>query len=421
MRTSFKVEIQPTPRQLQSLLQHAGNARWAYNWGLARKKVAWDRRKAALRAGVAKADAPMVPTAIDLHRELNTLKKLPVEEGGVPWMYTASKCAPQESLRNLDGAYKHFFRRCKNGEVPGYPRFKSRNRGVGGFRLTCGYIGAIRVEEHTFVLPTLGRVRIKPGDHGYITVGNYSQAMVSEHVGRWYVSVLGPDRVEVATNPGPAVGIDMGVARLATLSDGSFIENPRALATGARRLKQAQRRLSRKKKGSVNRYKARAKVARAHARISNVRRDTMHKATTILAKNHSLIVIEDIRVKNMVRKGRGKHGLNRVMHDASLGEFRRQLEYKAKLYGSRVVAVHAAYTSQRCSVCGHTEAGNRISQSVFCCLVCGHSAHADYNAAINILVAGSYPETINACGAGVRRGSLRTSTQLATKQESVVV
>jgi putative transposase len=412
LKTSFKVEIQPTAAQRRSLLQHAGNARWAFNWGLSRKKEAWEIRRTAIVAdGVDVKDAPKVPTAIDLHRELNVLKKTTI-----PWMYNASKCAPQEALRNLDTAFQNFFRRCKTGEKPGYPRFKSRNRGIGGFRLT----GTIRANHHSLRLPTLGRVRIKPGDHGYIPTLKYGQATVSEKADRWYVSVLGVETEEATPNGLPSIGVDLGVARLATLSNGKVIENPKALAAGAKRLRRAQQSLSRKKKGSFNRGRARAKVARVHAQIGNLREDALHKATTFLAKNHGVIVIEDLQVKNMVKKGNRKRGLNRVLHDASFGEFRRQLEYKAKLYGARVVAVPAAYTSQRCSCCGHVEAANRPSQAAFCCLSCGHAANADHNAAINILLAGSCPESQNACGADVRRGGLTAATQPAVKQESAV-
>jgi len=425
MKLGRKVEIQPTPFQRQALLQHAGNARWAFNWGLARKKEAWAIRKDSLDAGVPTKDAPRVPTAIDLHRELNKLKQLPVEEGGVPWMYESSKCAPQEALRNLDRAFQHFFRRVKAGEKPGYPRFKSRNRGIGGFTLT----GSIRAEIRVMVLPRIGRLRIKPGDHGYLPIGSYGSATVTEQAGRWFVSIAGPEVVEAVPNGKPAVGLDLGVVRLATLSDGTVIENPKALAVGQKKIKRLQKEVSKKKKGSANRGKARAKLAKAHARVTSVRKDALHKATTTIAKNHGKVSIEDLRVRNMTRSGGlRKRGLNRVVLDASFSEFRRLLEYKGQLYGCKIVAVPAAYTSQRCSACGHVEKGNRTSQAEFCCLSCGFEANADLNAAINILVAGSCSDTLNAwssdgrpahgSGADVRRDGLRTISQSAVKQES---
>jgi putative transposase len=417
MRLARKVEVQPTPTQMQAFLQHTGNARWAFNWGLARKKSAWVAQKAALDAGTSKEEAPKVPTAVDLHRELNALKRLPVEEGGVPWMYEASKCAPQEALRNLDKAFQNFFRRVKSGEKPGYPRFKSRNRGIGGFTLT----GTIRVQDRFVTLPTIGRLRVKPGERGWLPVGAHGTATVTQTAGRWFVAVLGPEVEEAAPSGGPVVGLDLGVVRLATLSDGTVIENPRALARGQRKIKKLQKEVSRKKKGSTNRAKSRAKLARAHARVANVRRDALHKATTTLAKSHGGVIVEDLKVRNMTRGGGSrKRGLNRVVLDASFSEFRRLLEYKARRYGCTVVVVPAAYTSQRCSACGHVEAGNRRSQSDFRCLACGHEVNADLNAAINILNAGSCPEFSNACGADVRRSSLRVQPQSAMKQESAV-
>jgi putative transposase len=217
----------------------------------------------------------------------------------------------------------------------------------------------------------------------------------------------------------------MGVVRLATLSDGTIIENPRALQKGQRKIKRFQKELGRKEKGKdkANRAKSRMKLARAYARVRNVRQDALHKASTTLTKSHGRIVIEDLKVANMTRSGGSrKRGLNRVLLDASLGEFRRMLEYKGKLYGCEVVAVPPHYTSQRCSACGYVDAGNRRSQSEFRCLLCGIEINADLNASINILVAGSCPETQNACGADVRRRSpFGANLQSAVKQESAWV
>ncbi len=409
-------ELQPTPTQRKGLLQHAGCARWAYNWGLARKQEAWAKRKAAMDAGVSRQEAPKVPSYVDLSRELNSLKKVPKEQGGIPWMYEASKCAPHEALRNLDNAFKHFFRRVRKGETPGYPKFKSKNKGVGGFRLQ----GSVKVELKTIQLPRIGRIRIKPGDHGYLAVGKPSQVSITEHAGRWFVSMVGSEVEEHPPNGGTAVGIDLGVARLAMLSDGTVIENPQALNGATRTLRKRQKSVSRKKKGSANRRKARYALARTHFRIANLRKDVLHKVTTALTKSHGRVIIEDLQVKNMTRmcsgKGRAaKSGLNRAILDAGFGEFRRMLEYKGKLYGCEVVAVAPQYTSQRCSVCAFVDAENRTTQERFKCLSCGHEENADLNAAKNILVAGSCPETQNACGDDVRPSRIG---QLSVKQES---
>jgi putative transposase len=412
LRLSRKVELQPTPTQIRAFLQHSGNTRWAWNWGLARKNEAWEERKVALESGIHASVAPKLPSAIDLHRELNALKKLPPESGGIPWMYEASKWAPQNALRDLDIAFQCFFLRVKRGEKPGYPRFKKKSSGIGGFRL-CE---PIVVTKKSIQLPRIGRVRIKPGDHGYIPLGRYSQASITERAGRWFVSIVVPEIEEAVPNGGPSIGLDLGVTQLATLSDGTFVENPKALAAGQSKIAQLQRALQRKQKGSANQVKARAKLARAHYRVANVRRDAIHKATTSLTKSHGRIVIEDLKVANMTRKGGArKRGLNRVVRDAGFSEFRRQLEYKGKLHGCEIVVVPPHYTSQRCSVCGHTEAGNRPSQAKFLCQSCGHAENADVNAAKNLMMAGSCPDIENACGAGVRRAS---RPQSALKQES---
>lgn len=394
MKLARKVEIQPTPAQRQALLQHAGCARWAYNWGLQRKKEAREARKAALDAGTPREAAPKVPTSIDLNRELNRLKKVAVEDGGVPWMYESSKCAPQEALRNLDRAFDFFLHGLKTGKRFGYPRFKSRHRGIGGFTFT----GTIRAEAKVLVLPRLGRLRIKPGDHGYIPSAPYGTATVTERAGRWFVSVLGQEIEEAEPNHGLSIGVDLGVARLATLSDGEVIENPRALASAVRKLRCKQREVSRKQLRSSNRQKAVRRLARNHAKVAHVRSDALHKATTTITKRYGRVCIEDLQVRNMTRAvhGRGrsaKAGLNRVLLDAGFAEFRRLLEYKAKLYGCKVVVVPAAYTSQRCSACGHIDPSNRRTQAEFRCAMCGYEIHADLNAAINIHVAGSCPET----------------------------
>jgi putative transposase len=408
MRLSYKVEIQPTPKQRQALLRHAGTARWTYNWGLAQHKKTYEEWVGAGRPNKWKG----WKNAIDLHKELVVLKKTDLDKGGVPWLSEASKWAPQEALRNLDVAFKKFL----SGRAR-YPKFKSRKNGIGSFRL-CD---TIKCDKKSIQLPKIGRVRIKPGDHGYIPFGRYAQISVSEKVGRWFVSVASTELPEVPNNGKSAVGLDLGIAKLATLSDGTIFENPRALKKYQKKLKHLQQDLSRKKKGSKNRAKAKHKLARAHYRIANLRKDTLHKVTTTITKNHGVVVIEDLQVKNMMKGGSPqKRGLNQSLSDVAFGEFRRLLEYKGKKYGCAVVAVPAPYTSQRCSSCGHTEKANRKSQSEFMCISCGFEINADLNAAINILVAGSCPETQNACGELVRPVSLRAGGQSSVKQESAV-
>ena len=226
VQRAYKTELDLNDQQITARKQHAGAARWAYNWGL---RVKQQRYKASKKS----------PTAIALHREFNALKKTQV-----PWMYDVSKCAPQEALWNLDAAFANFFRRCalkKQGKWKsklGYPQVKTKKQGLGSFRLT----GRIVVLEKAVVLPRLGRLRLK--ERGYLPTGGEVQilsATVSEQeAGHWYVSVQVEEEQAVPENIGPVVGVDLGIKSLATLSDGEVIPNPRYLK---RRLKKLKRQL----------------------------------------------------------------------------------------------------------------------------------------------------------------------------------
>ena len=393
MRRSYRVEIQPTKKQVTLLLRHAGCARWAYNWGLSKCMDAYKRWVELGRPK--KWDGWL--SGYDLQKMLTPLKALPKEEGGVPWMKESSKWAPQEALVSLEKAFKNFL--AGRGK---YPRFKSKKRGVGSFTVKATPPST----EKQIALPVIGRIRIKPGQHGYFPVGRHKSITVSEHCGRWYVSTYEhEDTVAGAPNGKDHVGLDMGVVNLATLSDGTVIPNLRLTNKHAKKMKKLQRAHARKKKGSNNRKKAQKRVARLHRKIANARSNHLHQVTSKLTKNHGSIAIEDLKVKSMmVEGGNRKKGLNRSLSDASFGEFRRQLEYKGFLYGCKIIPVNPAYTSQRCSQCGHASRENRLTQAEFKCTSCGYEANADLNAAVNISVAGSCPETLNACGEVVSLG-----------------
>ena len=394
---AYKTELDPTCKQVEQLLQHAGCARWAYNWGL-RKKI-----EAYTATGKS-------PSAIDLHRELNVLKTKPVEEGGVPWMYESSKCAPQEALRNLDSAYKSFFRRCKSGaKKKGFPRFKSRKNGVGCFRLT----GTIRASETHVQLPVLGEIRLK--EHGYLPVGNVKvlSATVSEQAGRWFVSLQVEQEI---ANPKPkphhVVGVDVGIKSLAVTSDGEVFDSPKSLAQAQKTLRIRQKAISRKVKGSKNRRKAVARVSRVHQRVANVRRDAIHKMTSSITKSASIVVIEDLNVSGMLKN----HNIARSLSDASLSEIHRQLEYKAKWYGVELRKADRWYPSSKlCSQCGKKKESLSLPERTYCC-ECGLVMDRDLNAALNLkMLAGSSP--VSACCPGSAGRSRKTSTKLLVGQE----
>lgn len=265
----YKTELDFTNEQVTLCKKHAGASRWAYNWGLRRRQEVY------------KAEGRSI-WSMELHRELNVLKQTEV-----PWIYEVSKTAPQEALRDLDNAFRHFFRRCqlkKEGKWKGklgYPRFKTKRTGLGSFRLT----GAIHVYEAAVELPRLGRVRLK--ERGYLPTSGVKilSATVSEEAGRWFVSVQVeeemPDSIAATGKP---IGVDIGIKMLAQCSDGMAIANPKALRSELKRLKRLYRRLSRKAKGSKNRAKARLRLARKYARVAHVRHDALHKATSRLTR-----------------------------------------------------------------------------------------------------------------------------------------
>jgi putative transposase len=218
-------------------------------------------------------------------------------------MCKVSKCAPQEALRDLDRAFQHFFRRVKKKKAEksiqvGFPRFKSRKKGLGSFRLT----GAIRIFEGHIQLPRLGVLRLK--ERGYLPTGDEHilSATVSEKAGRWFVSVQVEMEIpDPEAQEKPAAGVDLGIDRLAQVNDGTCFENPRAMKKSLARLKRLQRRVSRRKKGSENRQKAVRQLAKAHYRVANIRKDSLHRATTWPARNKSAIVLEDLHVNGMMK------------------------------------------------------------------------------------------------------------------------
>jgi putative transposase len=367
----YKTELKLNKSQRTLCRKHAGCARFAYNWGLKRKIAEYARKGKS-------------PSAIDLHRELNHLKKTEFT-----WMYEVSKCAPQEALRNLDQAFRHFYRRVRNGEKPGFPKFKSRKHGSGSFRLT----GTIHVFKDTIQLPRLGRLRSK--ERGYLPSESDSMhilsATISAKADRWFVSLNVQEKSDVEQNTGPIAGVDVGLRRLATVSDGTYIENPKAILQYERKLKRTQRKLSRKRRGSKNHRKALFKLQKIHMRITNIRNDALHKATSLLAKTKSVVSIEDLNVEGLLKN----HSMAKAVSDASFFEFRRQMEYKAQWYGVMIVVASRFFpSSKRCSRCGHVKADLELSVRTYVCDWCGFTVDRDLNASFNLAcVAASWVET----------------------------
>jgi len=375
----YRTELRLNNKQRTACRMHSGSSRFAYNWGL-------ERYNSVYRLNQLPVPSVRYPSAISLHRELVGLK----QDGTLGWLSEVSKCAPQEALRDLEMAFKHFFRRLKSGEEElGYPKFKSKKEGVGSFRLT----GHITVEDDRIRLPRIGWVRLK--EHGYIPVGKHKQATVSERAGRWFVSVLVKEDVEPSPLRAGVVGVDLGIKHLAVCSDGVVFENPKALERNLRKLRRLQKAISRKKKGSVNRKKAIRQLQRTHLRISNIRQDNLHKTTSMLARNKQTICLEDLNVSGMLKN----HHLARAISDVGLYEFRRQMEYKTGWYGSTLVYADRWFPSSKtCSKCGHIRDDLKLSERTFHCPSCGNSIDRDFNASLNLeMVAVSSTETLNAC------------------------
>ena len=362
---AFKTELDLNNSQKTMCVCHAGAARFAYNWGLARKKEAF-------------ANGEKTPSAIDLHRELNVLKKTEFS-----WMYKVSKCAPQEALRDLDKAFVHFFRRVKEKKAGknikvGFPCFKSKKNGLGSFRLT----GVIHVFEKAIQLPRLGLLRLK--ERGYLPTNDVHilSATVSEKTGRWFVSLqIEMEIPDPLNEQKPVAGVDLGINRMAQISDGTYFENPRALKNALTKLKRLQRIVSRRQKGSANCQKAVKQLARIHFRVANIRKDALHQATTYLTKTKSAIVLENLNVSGMLKN----HCLAQAISDVGMYEFRRQLTYKAIWYGCEIVFANRFYPStKRCSQCGTTKEIISLNEREYHCGTCKLVIDRDLNAAKNL-------------------------------------
>jgi putative transposase len=386
VRRSYKFRLRSTKRQEAALAACLEDTRQLYNAALEERREAWRMGRHQV-------------TFYSQDAQLKEIRTDDLERYG-RWSFNCERAA----IRRLDRAFQAFFDRVKAGQKPGYPRFKGRGwwdsiewpQGNGArwdsvphpkvTRVYLKGIGHVRVHQHR---PVKGRVKT-------ITA--------KREAGRWYV-VLSCDDVpaEPLEPVGSAAGIDMGVASFLTTSDGSHVPNPRHLAATAGRLAAAQRDLARKRRGSNRRRKAAERVARLHGNVHRQRVDHAHQTALALVRDYDAIVHEDLQIASMTARprprpdGSGGHapngaaakaGLNKSIHDAGWGIFLRILSAKAESAGRHVIAVDPRHTSQRCAECGHVAAGNRVTQAEFRCLACGHQAHADINAARNILRAG---------------------------------
>lgn len=409
---AVKVALDPSPAQERLLLSHTGAARFAFNAGLAHVK-----------AGIDAGEKPEW-SFYSLRKWWNSNKDaLAVGEDGVIWWGENSKEAYSNGLESLANALSNWVKSRKGerkGRRVGFPRFKAKDRTVPRFAYTTGGFGLIEGDPKALRLPKIGRVHCMENIAERVGDARVLRMTVSQRAGRWYaaLTIERDDQASQAVRRAPmggAVGVDLGVKTLATLSDGTVIENPRYLAASERKLKRAQKALSRKVKGSKRCAKARAKVARLHAHVANQRSDAMHKLTTRLARTYSDVSVEDLNAAGMVKN----HRLAKAVSDAAFGEFRRQLEYKTARSGATLHVIDRWYPSSKtCSGCGSVKAKLSLNERVYRCDGCGLTMDRDLNAAVNIKVAGSAPETQNAHrGTGRRSNQHGCATQVPLKCE----
>lgn len=385
---AFRYELDPTNIQRGRLASHAGAARYAWNWGLNRVKL-------ALEARAAGDSAATVPNAMELHRMWNIWKKQP---GNCSWWSENSKCTYQEAFRDLDRACKAYWRARRVGRRVGFPKFKKKGR-TDHFRLN----DPVRVQPRAVVLPRIGPVRTKEATTKL--QGRILSATCRREADRWYVSLcVRTDRPDPIAVKGVAVGIDRGLKTFAVLSNGDIIDSPQALERGLRKLRRLNKAVARKQPGSRRRAKARLAVARHHRRMRNQRRDALHKATTNLARTKSTIVLEDLHVAGLARNRR----VARRLLDQGWAEFQSQLAYKTTWYGSKLLLAPPFYPSTRtCSGCGAVRAKLRLSERIYSCGSCGLRLNRDLNAARNLVhLAKASPQVLRRLETPVERAAL---------------
>lgn len=411
IQQAFRFELMPSGQQRRQMRRFAGSCRFVFNEAL--------RLQQATRAAGGK-----YLSYESLAKQLTAWRAGEPTPSGrqAPWLKEAPVHALQHALKDLDRAYQNFFaKRAK------FPHFKKHGSGA-SFRFPDPKQFTLDEANARIKLPKLGWVRYRKSRDVRGLPRNITVSCTGD---RWFASIQAQLEISEPVHPAlrqfssSAVGVDLGVVRFATLSDGSYLEPLASFKAHQVRLARYQRRMARKVKGSANWCKARQKVQRVHTKIANARRDFLHKASAQISSAHARVIVEDLAVKNMSASARGtaeqpgqrvrqKSGLNRSILDQGWAEFRRQLEYKLAWRGGELVAVPAHHTSQTCPECGNVSPDNRQTQAVFACVACGHTGNADWVAAVNILERG---HRLSACGEDARREGPERAAHAASKKQ----
>lgn len=351
----FRFRMRPTKAQEQGLFRLAGARRFVWNWALAR------RREYFAECG------KTIPASI-LSAELTALKNHPE----TAWLKEADSQALQQAVKDLDRAFKNFFERRAR-----FPRFKSRKRDAARFRIPQ----RVKVADGKVYVPKVGWVRVRQSQA--VEGKTKSATFRRDALGHWFVTLTvefeTPDVALPEPDPAKTIGVDLGLKDFIVLSDGGRVEAPKFYRQGQRKLRKAQRTLSRRQKGSRRRAKAANRAARVHQKIGNQRKDFLHKLSTNLVQSHGAVCVEDLCVRGLARTK-----LAKSFADASMGEFRRMLEYKGVWNRKHIVAIDRFFPSSRmCRQCGEINRLLTLSDRQWVC-GCGVVHDRDLNAALNI-------------------------------------
>lgn len=375
IRQGFKYRLDTSDAQNARFRVLCGHARFVWNQALAECNQ------------MLASEGQFVPRYETMAKWVTAWKRIPETE----WLKEAYTDNLQQKLKDLDTAWQRYFKKVGGA---GRPQFKKKGRSRDSVRFV-NFAKYCALDGNRVKLPAgIGWVKFRQSRN---ILGEIKNCTVGFEGGHWFISFQTEREVEQPLSTATsAVGVDMGIERFATLSDGTYCAPLNSFKRHQDALRKSQQAMSRKTKFSSNWKKAKARVQRIHSQIANVRRDYLHKASTTISKNHAMVCIEDLKVANMSasaagtaeksgRNVRAKSGLNKAILDQGWFEFRRQLDYKLAWNGGWLIAVPAHNTSRTCPCCGHVSKDNRKTQAHFKCVQCGYENNADVVGAINVL------------------------------------